>query len=82
MAAVGLRQRLQERSCCSKLLKDFVGVVLAAVIDDYKPGIRISIRLYNRIPVIDKLSDIVFFVIGGDYYIKRFCIFCLGGYSR
>ena len=51
-------------------MKDFVGVVLAAVIDDYKPGIRISIRLYNRVPVINEPSYIVFFIIGGDYYIK------------
>ena len=34
MAAVGLREGLQERSGCSNLLKDFVGIVLAAIIDD------------------------------------------------
>ena len=79
MAAVGLRERLQERPGCSKLLKDFEGVVLASVVYDNEPRIGITVCLNDRIPVIDKLSDIVFFVIGGDYYIKRFCIFCLVG---
>ena len=79
VAAVGLRERLQERPGCSKLLKDFEGVVPASVIDDHESGVRIAVRLPDRIPVVNELSDIVFFVIGGDYYIKRFGIFCLGG---
>ena len=69
VATVGLCQRLQERTGLGKFLKDFVGVVFASIIDDNQPGIWVSCRLYYRIPVINELSDIVFFVIGGDYYI-------------
>ena len=78
MAAVGLRERLQERAGYGKFLKDFVGVVLASVVDDYEPGIGISISLNNRIPVVNKLPDIVFFIVRGDYYIKGVSPFRLG----
>lgn len=69
MAAVGLGQRLQETTRRGKLLEDFVGIVLAAVIDDNEPGILISCCLYNWIPVLDELPDVVFFVVGWDYNI-------------
>ena len=68
MSTVWLIKRHKKWSCSCTFLKEFVGVILAAVVDDHQTGFSLVIvTLHYRIPLVNGSLDIFSFVVGWNY---------------